>query len=123
MLGFVGMDPVGLEGIEAVYNEALSGHEGFRKTTKDGRARELMALGERQINERNGYDLVLTIDEKIQYITERELWYMYEQHRPLSASVIVIQPKTGEILSLANVPSLILINIFTHRILLAGIVR
>jgi len=112
VIGFVGMDPKGLEGIESYYDRELSGIEGYRKIIKDGKSRELSALEGKKIIQRDGYDIYLTLDAKIQYIVEKIIEETYQKYKPKSVSAIVLNPRTGEILSLANVPSYNLNNAF-----------
>mgnify|MGYP001597030144 CR=1 FL=1 len=105
VLGFVGMDDIGLEGIEKYYDKELSGLKGYRNIVKDAKSLELIGIADKKIDQQDGYDVYLTIDETIQYITEREAGAVYEKYKPLSVSAIVIEPKTGYILALANFPN------------------
>ncbi|MBI5145217.1 MAG: stage V sporulation protein D, partial [Candidatus Omnitrophica bacterium] len=71
-LGFAGLDNLGLEGLELHYDKYLKGKSGWALFLRDARQKKL-DLWERMVSPRDGYDLVLTIDEVIQYIAEREL--------------------------------------------------
>lgn len=104
VIGFAGLDNVGLEGIELYYDKYLKGQSGWALFLRDARQRRL-DLWEKMVLPRNGYDLVLTIDEVIQYIAERELDKVYKTYRAKGASIIVMDPHTGAILALANRPT------------------
>jgi len=104
IIGFAGLDNVGLEGIEANYNNYLKGEPGFALFLRDARQKKL-DLWEEMVLPRDGYDVILTIDEVIQYIAERELDKAFIATRAKGASIIVMNPHTGEILALANRPT------------------
>ncbi|HLA41533.1 MAG TPA: penicillin-binding protein 2, partial [Candidatus Glassbacteria bacterium] len=101
-LGHVGVDDQGLAGIELGYDEVLHGRPGQLLIERDARQRWLRRTGRPP---QPGQNLVLTLDENIQYIAERELAAAFQQSRALSGSVIVQDPHTGEILALANQPT------------------
>jgi len=104
VLGFVGSENKGLEGIEAAYENYVGGIAGKAVTERDGTGKEVLAVDEGKNAPKPGYNLTLTIDEKIQYIVEKELDDVMAKNSPLSATAIVMDPKTGEILALANRP-------------------
>ncbi|MCX5681273.1 MAG: penicillin-binding transpeptidase domain-containing protein, partial [Candidatus Omnitrophica bacterium] len=104
ILGFAGMDNNGLEGLELKYNNVLVGRVGVAQMLRDARQQDLL-IEQNLVEPQDGFDLVLTIDENIQYFAERALDKGFAKHRPLSASLIVMNPKTGEILALANRPT------------------
>jgi cell division protein FtsI/penicillin-binding protein 2 len=103
-IGFAGLDNLGLEGLEMRYNRYLKGERGLALFLRDARQKRL-DLWEKMIPPRDGYNPVLTIDEVIQYIAERELDKAYKKWHALGASIIVMNPHTGEILALANRPT------------------
>ena len=105
LLGFVGIDDQGLEGIELLYNQYIKGTPGWLLSARDARGRNVLSGEYRLYPPSGGYDIVLTIDESIQYIAERELEKVYKEQEARSATIIVMDPKTGEILALANQPS------------------
>lgn len=106
VLGFAGVDNQGLEGIEVTLENELKGVPGEIVIEYDARGRELPQAVHKYIPPVDGYSLVLTIDETIQYFAERELdKLMASPSKPKSATVLVMQPKTGEILALANRPT------------------
>jgi cell division protein FtsI (penicillin-binding protein 3) len=102
VLGYVGMDDEGLGGLERAMDDRLRGRPGQMLITVDARRRW---FGRVEHAPEPGESLALTIDEKIQYIAERELETAMQQTRARSGTVIVQSPHTGEILALANRPS------------------
>ena len=104
VIGFAGLDNIGLEGIELYYDKYLKGESGFALFLRDARQKKLELL-EKMISPRDGYDLVLSIDEVIQYIAERELDKVFKTYHAKGASIVVINPHTGAILALANRPT------------------
>jgi cell division protein FtsI (penicillin-binding protein 3) len=105
VLGFAGLDNKGLEGLELNYDSYLKGEAGWALFLRDARQKKL-DLWEKMVLPKDGYDLVLTIDEVIQYIAERELDKAYRLYHAKGASIIVLDPHTGAILALANRPTL-----------------
>jgi cell division protein FtsI (penicillin-binding protein 3) len=102
VLGFVGRDAEGLAGVERVQDAALKGDGGEVRLASDGR-REAYDSRERQA--RAGDTLVLTIDQNVQYQAEQALGAAVAQARAKSGTAIVLDPRTGEILALANAPA------------------
>ncbi len=95
----------GIEGVEAVFDEKLRGTRGWVKTEFDNKRHEIFVYREQDVESRPGLNLVLTIDARIQQIAEEELQPMMTKHFLQSASAIIIRPKTGEILAMANLPT------------------
>ena len=104
-LGFVGVDNQGLEGLELFFDESLKSQAGLMVMERDASGAKIPLSIERIHPSRNGLSIVLTIDEVIQYITEEALQKAFQQYHPKSAVAIVVNPKTGEILSMAVRPS------------------
>ena len=104
LLGTVNIDNVGLEGLELQYNRYLKGESGWLVSMRDARKKLLQSYQNEFIPPKNGLSLVLTIDEVIQTIAERELEKMCEKYHAKGGSIVVIDPKTGDILALANMP-------------------
>ncbi len=102
VLGYVGMDDEGLGGIEYAFDSRLRGKPGRMYITMDARRRWFGRV-ERQPDP--GDNVVLTIDEKIQYIAERELERAMHETRAEAGTVIVQNPHSGEVLALANRPT------------------
>ncbi len=105
VLGFSGLDMQGLEGLEMVYDRVLKGEPGWRWLARDARRRGVGAWDAGTVAPRDGLELVLTLDTTIQYIAEKALDQAYRQSHAKAASIVVADPRTGEILALANRPS------------------
>ncbi|MGI6332194.1 MAG: penicillin-binding transpeptidase domain-containing protein [Zhaonellaceae bacterium] len=95
----------GLEGLEVTHDEILSGKKGKILIEFDATNREIPEAVHRYIPPEDGNSIVLTIDETIQYIVERELDNLIAQTQAKSATIIVMDPKTGGILALGNRPT------------------
>jgi cell division protein FtsI/penicillin-binding protein 2 len=104
LIGFAGLDNNGLDGLERDYDKYLKGQPGHAIILRDARSRELM-FNKGYIAPIDGFSVVLTIDETIQFIAERALDRMYKKYNCKGASIIVMDPKTGEILAFANRPT------------------
>jgi cell division protein FtsI/penicillin-binding protein 2 len=115
VLGFVGdtqrqtilgavRDISGTDGIELKMDSALAGVPGWR-STEVVRARELVTFRDQEVEPHSGRNVVLTLDAGLQHIVESELADLMQKHSPVSASALVIRPRTAELLALANVPT------------------
>lgn len=104
IIGFAGIDNQGLEGLELYYNEQLKGKAGQTHIIRDARQRELL-IEKNYISPEQGVHLILTIDETIQYLAERALDKAFQKYKAQSATIIVMDVRTGEILALANRPT------------------
>jgi cell division protein FtsI (penicillin-binding protein 3) len=102
VLGYVGTDDGGLSGIERQYNDSLQGAPGSMVISVDARKKW---FGRIEKEPEPGDNITLTIDEKIQYIAERELEQAMKETQAIAGTVIVMNPHTGEILALANRPT------------------
>jgi cell division protein FtsI (penicillin-binding protein 3) len=102
LLGFVGVDNKGLAGIEAAYDSHISGALGKLLYQTDARGRAFSRL-ERPPTA--GATVELTVDEYLQHIAERELRDAVAHNRAAGGTVLIMAPKTGEILALANEPT------------------
>lgn len=105
VLGFAGIDNQGLEGLEVTYDKELRGTPGKIVIEFDATGRAIPEALHKYIPPVDGNSLVLTIDETIQYIVERELDKLMVEKQPKSATAIVMDPKTGEILALSSRPN------------------
>lgn len=103
LLGYVGLDNVGLGGLEAAYDKVIRGKEGKLIAHTDARRQAFAGQLERAPTA--GGSLELTIDEQIQYIAERELRAGVAEAGADGGSAVVMDPHTGEILALANWPT------------------
>lgn len=108
LLGFVSRETDeerGRYGLERFYDEALSGEKGIFEGVKDA-AGFWVALGKRIVNPpKNGSSLILTIDYNIQLKAEEVLKTIKEKWSPSSGTVLILEPKTGRILSMAALPT------------------
>ncbi len=102
VLGYVGMDDTGLSGIEREFEDKLHGQPGQILISVDARKKW---FGSVEKQPKPGQNVVLTIDDKIQYIAERELATAVQATHAVSGTVVVENPRTGEILALANEPT------------------
>lgn len=125
VIGFVGMDNQGLEGVELYYDEEFRGEQSLFTFQRDARGYHIWGAKHPKSSEQNerpilpvasrqrrvegqtfdGCDLNLTIDEVIQHIAQRELNRAVDQYRAKSGIIIVMVPETGEILAMANWPT------------------
>ncbi|CUQ65278.1 peptidoglycan D,D-transpeptidase FtsI family protein [Candidatus Nitrospira inopinata] len=105
VLGFAGMDGEGLEGIERRYEKELRGEKRAIVLQKDARGRAVFPKGlSEEPAPAPGHQLVLTIDEVIQYIVEKELEEAVARSRAKSGTAIVLDPGSGALLALAVSP-------------------
>jgi cell division protein FtsI (penicillin-binding protein 3) len=102
VLGYVGIDNTGLNGIEASYDSLIKGRPGTVLIQTDAR-RHAFSRIERPPT--TGATIELTIDQYLQHVTERELRAGVEQNRAAGGTAVVMDPRSGEILALANWPS------------------
>lgn len=106
VIGFCGGDNQGLDGVEAKYDEVLSGTAGSISRVTDATGEEIGTDGEVYTPAVNGDDIVLSIDMTIQFIVEK---YLAEACIDNSCTdggnIVVMNPKTGDILAMATYPS------------------
>jgi cell division protein FtsI (penicillin-binding protein 3) len=102
ILGYVGTDDQGLSGLERQFNQQLQGKPGKLMISVDARKRWFASV---EKEPEAGNSLVLTIDQNIQYIAERELERGMEETHAIAGTAIVENPRTGEILALTNRPT------------------
>lgn len=104
VVGFTDVDDKGQEGIELAFQKELLGHPGSRRVIKDRRG-QIVEDAESIKRPREGEDVVLALDAKIQYLTYNALKQAVTQHKAKAGSAVVIDVKTGEILALVNSPT------------------
>ncbi|MDR2712020.1 MAG: stage V sporulation protein D [Clostridiales bacterium] len=106
ILGFAGIDNQGLEGLEKARDDDLKGISGSISGEFDAKGQPIPFGQQVYVQPQNGYNMVLTIDENIQYFCERELDQLLNgEAPPKRASILIMNPKTGEILAMANRPA------------------
>jgi cell division protein FtsI (penicillin-binding protein 3) len=105
LLGFAGMDGQGLEGVERRYESDLQGEKRVTVLQRDAKGRTVFSKGEQaEQAPAPGHRLVLTIDEVIQYIVEKELDSAVVRAQAKSGTMIVLDPHSGALLALAGSP-------------------
>jgi cell division protein FtsI (penicillin-binding protein 3) len=102
LLGWVGVDNGGLGGIEHTYDAQIRGKKGMVLVQTDARHR---AYSRVERPPTAGSSIELTVDQYLQYVAERELAAGVAENRALGGSAIIMNPHTGEILAMANVPT------------------
>jgi cell division protein FtsI (penicillin-binding protein 3) len=102
LLGYVGVDNVGLSGLEATYDKTIRGREGKLLVQTDAR-RHVFSRLERSPTA--GASIELTIDEQLQHIAEREIRVGVEVTRADGGTAVIMDPYTGEILAMASWPT------------------
>ncbi|EGN74846.1 cell division protein FtsI/penicillin-binding protein 2 [Idiomarina sp. A28L] len=103
VVGITNIDAEGLDGVESVYNDILTGTPGQRRYRKDGQGRLIEEL-EITASEQP-QNLTLSIDQRIQSVAYRELAKAVRYHQASSGSVVVVDVQTGEVLAMVNNPS------------------
>ena len=105
LIGFVGRDSEGLEGLELKYNDYIRGEAGSSVTERDALGRRVLVQGVEGLRIPPGSDVHLTLNTSIQHIAEKELEATVLKYRAKSGVAIVMEPFTGEVLALANYPA------------------
>ncbi|WNB75651.1 peptidoglycan D,D-transpeptidase FtsI family protein [Methylomonas koyamae] len=104
LLGFTNIDDIGQEGIEHGYEHILRGQPGKKRVIKDGKGQIIKDV--ENIEEAvPGRDLILTIDERLQYLAYRELQNAVIQNKAHSASLVVLDAKNGDVLASVSQPA------------------
>jgi cell division protein FtsI (penicillin-binding protein 3) len=105
ILGIVGIDGQGLEGLELMFDNILKGKPRQIEVRKDGMGRIIYARGLPPDEAKDGYTLYLTLDRRLQYIAYSELEATIRQHNAGSGFAIITNPETGEIYAMVSYPS------------------
>jgi cell division protein FtsI (penicillin-binding protein 3) len=105
VLGFVGRDDRGLEGVELVHDKTLAGEAGLALVERDALGRDVTGQPTILKTPTPGSGLVLTLDATIQYLAERELEAAWRTTGAKGGMVLVMDPRTGEILAMAMRPT------------------
>jgi stage V sporulation protein D (sporulation-specific penicillin-binding protein) len=104
VLGFAGIDSQGLTGLELYYDDQLNGKKGHVSFFSDARGRRMPSLSDKYEKPKDGYDLRLTTDSRVQTIIERELDIAQATYNADGAIAIAMNPNTGEILGMSSRP-------------------
>jgi len=104
VLGVVGRDGQGLEGLELAFEDELSGTRGKVEGIRDARGRNLLVEGAPAPRAREGANVTLTLDRNLQYFAEKALDRAVVDSQAVSGMVVALDPRTGELLALAHAP-------------------
>ena len=103
VVGFTGIEDNGQEGIELAAEERLSGARGSRKVIKDRRGRIVEDV-ESMRAPRDGQEVVLAIDQRLQFLAHKELKAAVAENHARGGSMVILDARTGEVLALVNQP-------------------
>jgi cell division protein FtsI (penicillin-binding protein 3) len=103
VVGFTGIEDQGQEGIELAAQGRLAGVPGSRKVIKDRKGRIVEDV-ESLRAPRDGEEVVLAIDQRLQFLAHKELKSAVQSHRARGGSLVILDAKTGEVLALVNQP-------------------
>jgi cell division protein FtsI (penicillin-binding protein 3) len=104
VLGFTGLDPRGLEGIELEYDQLLQGTPGRLVSLHDARGRGLASSDQLVQGGIAGHNLFLTLDRSLQYLAEKELARVVRETGAVGGTIVMLEPASGRILALASQP-------------------
>lgn len=105
VVGFTGLDPIGLEGIELKYDSIILGNTGYLITERDALGRDVAYKKALVKNSSPGKNVVLTLDTTIQHIVEKELSKAVTDSGAKNGMALVMEPDTGKVLAMANYPT------------------
>lgn len=105
VLGLVGSEGKGLDGLELAFDDELSGEGVKNPGFRDARGRKLLTQGTVDLASREGARVSLTLDRHLQYVAEKALARAVGDARAVGGTAVVLDPRTGELLALANAPS------------------
>lgn len=103
VLGFTDIDDKGQEGIELAYDSWLKSEPGLRRVIRDGRQQIVQEI-EQVRAPRQGADLALSIDRRLQFLAYRELKAAVAEHKAVGGTLVALDVETGEILAMVNQP-------------------
>jgi cell division protein FtsI (penicillin-binding protein 3)/stage V sporulation protein D (sporulation-specific penicillin-binding protein) len=104
VIGFTDFEHRGIQGVESSMEEYLHGQDGYRFIEHNRAGQEIVLYRGQERVPRNGYQVHLTIDLNLQNIVENEIDAAMREYSPQKATIILMRPKTGEILAMANRP-------------------
>ncbi|QEY23719.1 peptidoglycan D,D-transpeptidase FtsI family protein [Neisseria animalis] len=106
IIGFTNIDGVGQEGLERSREESLRGEDGAKVVLRDKKGNIVDGLDSpRNKDPKNGHDMVLSLDQRIQTLAYEELNKAVSHHKAKAGTVVVLDAQTGEILALVNSPA------------------
>ncbi len=104
LIGLVGTDARGLDGLELAFEDELSGDRVKREGLRDAKGRKLLTRGAQDPSARAGATVTLTLDRQLQYLTEKALQRAVDESKAIAGTAVMLDPKTGELLAVANEP-------------------
>jgi len=104
VIGFTDFDHHGIQGVEASMEQYLHGQDGYRFIEHNLAGQEIVPYRGQERPPRDGYQVHLTVDLGLQNIVENEIDAAMQQYSPQKATIILMRPRTGEILAMANRP-------------------
>ncbi|URN93176.1 MAG: penicillin-binding protein [Candidatus Pristimantibacillus lignocellulolyticus] len=104
LLGYISVDGENKMGVESTFNDKLTGSDGYISYQKDGNKVQIAGSDVEYVAPKDGQKIQLTIDSEIQNFAEEALRNVVKQYSPKSATAIVADPNTMEILAMANMP-------------------
>ncbi|MES9966196.1 MAG: penicillin-binding transpeptidase domain-containing protein [Sedimenticola sp.] len=104
VVGFTNVDDQGQEGLELAFDQWLQGKPGKKRVIRDGRARAVKDVESIQ-KPTPGKNLILSLDRRLQFLAYRELKAAVKRHKAKSASAVMLDARTGEVLAMVNQPS------------------
>jgi cell division protein FtsI (penicillin-binding protein 3) len=105
VIGFTGLDPSGLEGVELKYDSVILGNTGYVITERDALGRDIDLKNAVIKKSEPGKNIILTLDKNIQYIAEKELAKAVNGSGAKTGIALVMEPNTGKVLGMANYPT------------------
>ena len=121
VLGFTGADNQGIIGLEVMYERYLKGRDGLILTTSDAKGTELQNAAEERVEPVPGNTLTVSLDVNIQKYAEQAAYQVMDKKGAKAVSVIVMNPRNGEIYAMVNVPEFDLNDPFTLNVESGGL--
>ena len=121
VLGFTGADNQGIIGLEVMYEKYLKGQDGLILTLSDAKGTELQNAAEERVEPVPGNTLTVSLDVNIQKYAEQAAYQVMEKKGAKAVSVIVMNPRNGEIYAMVNVPEFDLNDPFTLNVESGGL--
>lgn len=121
VLGFTGADNQGIIGLEVMYERYLKGRDGLILTISDAKGTELQNAAEERVEPVPGNTLTVSLDVNIQKYAEQAAYQVMEKKGAKAVSVIVMNPRNGEIYAMVNVPEFDLNDPFTLNVESSGL--
>ena len=106
LIGTTDVDNKGIAGVELAFDKELSGRDGYVVFQRDGLGHARPSVDYPRVEPESGHNVVLTIDMGVQAIAEKELKKGITENKAESGIVVILQPKTGEVLALAQQPEI-----------------